>query len=87
MSAGVVADNLSTWRKVMSVVLMEPSMASKKPDTLSVKLPRDVVESARIVAAYTGEPMMEMLGDILRPILAQKEREEVAKRTKPKGAK
>ena len=69
----------------MSVVLTEPAMASKKSDSLSIKLPRDVVESARIVSAYTGESMTEMLGDILRPILAQKEREEVARRTKPEG--
>lgn len=46
----------------------------------SVKLPADVMESARIVAAYTGEPMAEMLGNILRPILAKREREEAAKR-------
>lgn len=46
----------------------------------SVKLPADVMESARIVAAYTGEAMAEMLGDILRPVLAKRERDEAAKR-------
>jgi len=54
-----------------------------------VKLPADVMESARIVAAYTGEAMAEMLGDILRPVLAKRERDEAAKREKatrkPKG--
>jgi len=48
----------------------------------SVKLPADVMASARIVAAYTGEAIAEMLGDILRPILVKREREEAAKREK-----
>ena len=59
------------------------SMARKRgdrPAMESVKLPADVMESARIVAAYTGESMAEMLGDILRPVLAKREREEAAKR-------
>jgi hypothetical protein len=56
------------------------------PGYLSAKLPVDVIESARIVAAYRGETITEMLGDILRPILADMEKEEVAKRSKaPKG--
>ena len=53
---------------------------TNRPALESVKLPADVMESARIVAAYTGEPMAEMLGSILRPILAKREREESAKR-------
>lgn len=61
------------------------TMARKRtdrPPMESVKLPADVMESARIVAAYTGESMAEMLGDILRPVLARREREEAAKREK-----
>jgi hypothetical protein len=55
-----------------------------KPALESVKLPADVMESARIVAAYTGESMADMLGDMLRPILTKREREEAAKRAKGK---
>jgi hypothetical protein len=50
------------------------------PKSLSVKLEIDVIESARIVAAYRGETMTEMLSEILRPILAKMEQEAVAKR-------
>jgi hypothetical protein len=62
-------------------------MAKEKPGTLSVKLTIDVIESARIVAAYRNESMTELLSDLLRPILAQLEREEVAKRNKPPKGK
>lgn len=58
-------------------------MARKRTDRPvmeSVKLPADVMESARIVAAYTGGSMAELLGDILRPVLAKMEREEFARR-------
>jgi hypothetical protein len=67
--------------------LDRPKMAKRKADKPaleSVKLPADVMESARIVAAYTGEPMSDMLGDMLRPILAKREKEEAAKRAKGK---
>jgi hypothetical protein len=69
----------------MTLAPERPKMAKRradKPALESVKLPADVMESARIVAAYTGEPMADMLGDILRPILAKREREEAAKRAK-----
>ncbi len=65
--------------------LERPKMAKRradKPALESVKLPADVMESARIVAAYTGETIAEMLGDMLRPLLAKREREEAAKRAK-----
>lgn len=58
-----------------------------KPALESVKLPSDVMGSARIVAAYTGEPIAELLGNILRPILAKREREEAARRAKEQGGK
>ena len=65
----------------------QPKMAKRKadkPELVSVKLPADVMESARIVSSYTGEAMADMLGEMLRPILARKEKEEVAKRAKQK---
>lgn len=73
----------------MATGLMDTVMADEKPKTLSVKLEMDVIESARIVAAYRGETMTEMLSAILRPILAKMEQEEAAKRQKraPKKGK
>lgn len=56
-------------------------MAEEKAKTLSVKLHTDVIEAARIVAAYRNETMTDMLSDLLRPVLARMEREEVAKRS------
>jgi hypothetical protein len=74
----------------MSTGLVEPPMTDEKPRTLSVKLPMDVIESARVVSACRGESMTELLGDILRPIIAKMEQEELGKRIKPgrsKGSK
>lgn len=68
----------------MATALLDEPMADDKPKTLSVKLHMDVIESARIVAAYRNESMTDMLSDILRPVLAKLERDEVAKRAKPK---
>lgn len=67
-------------------------MADEKPKTLSVKLHIDVIEAARIVSAYRNETITDMLSDILRPVLVEMERDEVAKRSgaktpKSKGAK
>jgi hypothetical protein len=56
-----------------------------KPELISVKLEADVIESARIVSAYTGETMAEMLSAILRPILNKRAREEAAKWAKEQG--
>ena len=66
----------------MTTELLDPPMAEEKPKTLSVKLPVDVIESARIVAAYRNATMADVLGEILRPILARMEQEEIAKRTR-----
>jgi hypothetical protein len=55
-------------------------MATEKLKAMSVKLPMDVIESARIVSAYRGQTMADLLGDILRPALVKMEQEEVAKR-------
>jgi hypothetical protein len=62
-------------------------MADTTPKTLSAKLPMDVVEAARIVAAYRNEQIGDLLGGILRPILAKMEQEEQAKRTKAREGK
>jgi hypothetical protein len=66
----------------MPTALMEMPMATDKPKTLSVKLELDVIESARIVTAYRGETMTELLSRILRPVLAKMEQDESAKRHK-----
>jgi hypothetical protein len=70
---------------VMSTALLDMPMTEDKTKTTSVKLTLDVVKSARIVSAFRGEPMAEMLSDLLRPILARMEQEEMTKRSK--GAK
>ena len=58
-----------------------------KPATLSVKLHMDVIETARIVAAYRNEAITDLLSDILRPILLGLEQEETAKRARVTGKK
>jgi hypothetical protein len=64
----------------MATALPESPMYAEKPKTLSVKVHYDVVESARIVSAYRGESMTDMLSDLLRPVLAKMEQEETSKR-------
>jgi hypothetical protein len=56
-------------------------MADEKPKLMSVKLPGDVLESARIVAAFRGSTMTDLLAEILRPALAELEQEEMSKRS------
>ena len=65
----------------MSTGMLDPPMADEKPKTMSIKLPMDVIESARIVSAYRGATMTDLMGEILRPVLAKMEQEEIAKRT------
>lgn len=74
----------------MTVLVAERPLAAKKrkdapSPPLSAKLPADVVESARIVAAFRNESMADLLGDILRPILKRMEKEEMVKRSKMEG--
>jgi hypothetical protein len=71
----------------MPETTLDPPMADDKPKTLSVKLPIDVIEMARIVAACRNETMTELLGDTLRPLLEKMQREEFAKRSKPPKSK
>jgi hypothetical protein len=66
---------------------LDPPMADEKIRNLSVKLHIDVIEAARIVSAFRGETMTDMLSEILRPILAKMEQEETAKRAKAKKEK
>jgi hypothetical protein len=51
-----------------------------KADRLSIKLDADLVQSARLIAALTGEDQQDLLARILRPILTRMEAEELAKR-------
>jgi hypothetical protein len=55
-------------------------MAEEKK-AMSIKMPFDVIESARIVSAFRGESMTDLISDILRPALAKMEREEIKKRS------
>ena len=59
-------------------------MEGDKAKTQPIRLAADVIETARIVSAYRGEAMADMLSDILRPILEKMEREATAKRKKGK---
>src|SRR5262245_14084008 len=64
----------------MSLATLDPPMSDEKPKTMSVKMPIDVIESARIVSAFRGETMTELMADILRPALAKMEQEEMSRR-------
>jgi hypothetical protein len=46
-----------------------------------------IIESARIGAAFRGQAMADLVGDILRPAPAKMEQDEMAKRVKSKEAK
>jgi hypothetical protein len=70
----------------MPTALLEPqtmaAQSPKPPDTQSVKLKMDVIESARIVASCRRESITDLLSDILRPIVQKMEREEMTRRLK-----
>ncbi|MFI5454197.1 MAG: hypothetical protein ACHRXM_01980 [Isosphaerales bacterium] len=65
----------------MPTAILDLPMADEKPKTMSVKLPMDVLESARIVSAFRGGTMTDLMADILRPALAKMEQEEMARRS------
>ena len=67
----------------MSPMLRESPMAKKKGS--SVQIDDDVVKTAKVVSALIDKPMSTLISDILRPILAKMEIEEIAKRARPKG--
>ncbi len=75
----------------MAVGLLEPVGLMGKAKGQPIRLDMDVLESARIVAAYRAQHMSDLLSEILRPILHRMEQEEIAKRQKsapprkPKG--
>lgn len=66
----------------MTMALMGRPMAEEKAKPFSVKLHPDVIQSARIVAAYKEVSMQDLLSDILRPILSKMEADEFAKRSR-----
>ena len=67
----------------MSPMLRESPMAKKKGT--SVQIDDDVVKTAKVVSALIDKPMSTLISDIVRPILAKMEIEEIAKRARPKG--
>ncbi len=71
MSTGVIAETTGKIRKKKT--------PPEKVYGYSLKLPLDVIESVRIVTTFRNETAAELLGTILRPILAKMEREEVTK--------
>lgn len=46
----------------------------------SVRLPKDVMQSARVVASLRGEPIQDLLATILRPRLQEMELEALQRR-------
>jgi hypothetical protein len=50
-----------------------------------VQVDGDVVTTAKVVSALIDKPMSTLISDIVRPILAKMEIEEIAKRARPKG--
>ena len=70
----------------MPTPMLEPSIMTtptpKTPDTQSVKLRLNVIQSARIVASCRGVSITDLLSDMLEPTLAKMEREEMQKRLK-----
>jgi hypothetical protein len=68
---------------VMSTALRDAPMAKKKGT--SVQIDDDVVKTARLVSALTDKPMSTLISDLLRPVLAKMETEEMAKRSRSKG--
>ena len=51
----------------MLAAMLELPMAAEKAKAMSIKLPMDAIESARIVSAYRGRTMTGVKGNIPRP--------------------
>jgi predicted DNA-binding protein len=62
----------------MSVVQMDQAVA-KKASTTTVRLPSDIVDKARIVAAHTGRDMSEVLAEVLAPAMDKAYKQVIAK--------
>lgn len=59
-----------------------------KRKLLSIKIDEDVVKLARLVATFEDKQIMDVIGEILRPALLEREKEGAARRYgKPKGGK
>jgi hypothetical protein len=65
----------------MSVGLLDQTMTTEKsePPSMSVRLPLDIIRTARVVTSFRGGAMSDLLADILRPILEKMKQEEIAK--------
>jgi hypothetical protein len=61
--------------------------ASPGMKTLSVKLDEDVVASARIISAATGEPINTLLSRLLRPALQELEEKALQDRERERKSK
>ncbi len=65
----------------MSPMVMEaPMVKEPKIPMASVKLPEDLIESARVIVAIRGGTIMDLLDGILRPTLERMETEALAAR-------
>jgi hypothetical protein len=71
----------------MGPALRDAPPVAKKKKGISVQIDEDVVKSARLVSALTDKSMSTLISEILRPILARMESEEMVRRMKPKGGK
>lgn len=63
-----------------------PTMSRSKPRLVTIKVPEDIADQARIVAAMSNRQLGELVGDLLRPLLADMERQLLAERTRALGA-
>ncbi len=54
--------------------MLKLPVVDERAKAMSIKLPMDAIESARIVSAYRGRTMTDLMGDMLRPALAESER-------------
>jgi hypothetical protein len=72
------------WRLAeMTTLTLDSPMEDEKQKMISVKMPADVLESARILAAFRGVTMTDVMAEVLRPILAETVQQEMTKRLKP----
>jgi hypothetical protein len=63
----------------MNATLQEPQVMAKKKG-VSVQIDEDVVKTARLVSALVDKPISALVSDMLRPLLAKMEQDEIAKR-------
>jgi len=56
----------------MTTTMTDTMPRPPKRNDLAAKIDADVLRDARIVAAYEGVPLAELLSETLRPILTKK---------------